>query len=382
MVVYAGALAVGIAALIQAQDWLLLAVVLFGFVLVLARRTANTASTETAVRLGAGFLSRWATLVGVFGLSVMLLNMAVNPYGEFSHRWIDPITLNSRRDKVYLYAQLAEPPEIVILGSSRSFTLSPTYTGTRTGLTAFNASVDGGTPVDYLAFAYYMLDQGHFPRVLILEVSVEQVQAPRDANLTARDPVTEPLGVLLDPDGGHWVDRLDRVRALLTLEQLDASLRAIRWEFTGRPPVHYRFDADGLAHFYEPEPASLLAQRAIQGSFGRTFAEEQDLSTAQMGYLAALLDLCRAHDTQVIIYLPPYHPLLASHIEHQAFPATKGHYLRRLAEWQTHYDLAVFDFTGDDFGDDASHMFYDGIHPTETASNRMIDTMIPVTHTE
>ncbi|MBI5934062.1 MAG: hypothetical protein HY867_10170 [Chloroflexi bacterium] len=57
-----------------------------------------------------------------------------------------------REQKLDLYSQLSAPPEVIIFGSSRTFSVSSSYVLQKTGFNAFNMAVSGGGPFDFLAF--------------------------------------------------------------------------------------------------------------------------------------------------------------------------------------------------------------------------------------
>jgi hypothetical protein len=63
----------------------------------------------------------------------------------------------------HLFAAVEPAPEIVIVGSSSSFTMQPADVTALTGKRTFNASVHGGIPRDYLGFLRYMEHLGRMP---------------------------------------------------------------------------------------------------------------------------------------------------------------------------------------------------------------------------
>src|SRR5262245_62939179 len=126
-----------------------------------------------------------------------------------------------------LYRTAQPPPEMVVLGSSSSFTMSPAYISQRTGRPAFNASVHGGVPEDYLAFLRYMASIDKVPKVLIVPLSVELVRP----NLPTGFEPHNPLKPYLDRTSSR---PLEELRWLFTLEQTRASFRLLAAERRGR----------------------------------------------------------------------------------------------------------------------------------------------------
>src|SRR5262245_33156091 len=102
-------------------------------------------ATENQPARGAGWLLAWVGLAAVPLLALVAgLNYLVNPLMIYSTRLFQPIVLHSRSEKMLLYRAAEPPPEIVVLGSSTSFTMAPAFIRERTGRPAFNASLHGG----------------------------------------------------------------------------------------------------------------------------------------------------------------------------------------------------------------------------------------------
>lgn len=69
-----------------------------------------------------------------------------------------PPPSEDRSTKLDLIARLKAPPQLVVIGSSRSRRAEPTYLKSLTGLTAFNAGVRGGTAADAYVITRYLAD--------------------------------------------------------------------------------------------------------------------------------------------------------------------------------------------------------------------------------
>ena len=77
------------------------------------------------------------------------LNLLIDPLGVYGSRLFEPIVLRTRGAKLYLYEQTRPAPAIVILGSSRSFSVDPQYVEAKTSRKAFNAAVNLYEQVDF-----------------------------------------------------------------------------------------------------------------------------------------------------------------------------------------------------------------------------------------
>jgi hypothetical protein len=347
----------------------LLGLALFAFLFVRALHTAG----NPPVRSARWLLARVGCAAALLLCLVATLNYLVNPLGIYSTRLFEPLVLHSRTEKMRLYRAAQPPPEIVVLGSSSSFTMSPAYIRERTGRQAFNASLHGGVPEDFLAFLRYMASLDKLPKLLIVPMSVELVRPDLPTGFEPHDP----LKPYVERESR---DLLEGTRWLLTLEQTRASLRLLAAEGKGRPPSHYRFDADGWAHFAEDGTplekivdAYLATKEWGPGLFGF-----RDLDAAQIAYFRQFLTLARRLDVKVIVYLPPLYPRAVAFYERETnLPALRTQLVEHLRAWQAGGLIAaVHDFTRvETFGGDASE-FHDLAHPTAAASRRMLDLML------
>ncbi|MGH7410755.1 MAG: hypothetical protein ACREJ6_06825, partial [Candidatus Methylomirabilis sp.] len=163
----------------------LLGLALFAFLFVRALRTAE----NPPVRSARWLLARIGLTATLVLFLVATLNYLVNPFGIYSTRLFEPLVLHSRAEKVRLYRAAQPQPEIVVLGSSSSFTMSPVYIRERTGRPAFNASLHGGVPEDYLAFLRYMASIDKLPKLLIVPMSVELVRPNLPTGFEPHNPL-------------------------------------------------------------------------------------------------------------------------------------------------------------------------------------------------
>jgi hypothetical protein len=347
----------------------LLGFALFALLFVRALRTTE----NPPVRSGGWLLARVALAAVPLLALVAGLNYLVNPLGIYSTRFFEPLVLHSRTEKMRLYRAAQPPPEIVVLGSSSSFTMSPVYIRERTGRPAFNASLHGGVPEDYLAFLRYMASLDKLPKLLIVPLAVELVRP----NLPTGFEPHNPLRPYLDRESR---DLLEGARWLLTLEQTRASLRLLAAEKKGRPPSHYRFDADGLARFAETgAPLEKIVDAYLATKeWGPSLYGFRDLDEAQISYFRQFLTLARRLDVKIIVYVPPLYPRAFAFYERETnLPALRAQLVEHLRAWQADGLIAaVHDFTRvESFGGDAAE-FHDLAHPTAAASRRMLDLML------
>ena len=311
-------------------------------------------------------------LPAVLLAAVASLNYVVNPFGLFDSHVFEPIVLHSRAAKVRLYLQRQPPPQIVLLGSSPTFTMEPSYVEARTGRPAFNASVHGGTPRDFLALTRLALRGGRGPRVIIAGFRVEQFRPDTRVGFEPGDP----LESFVAEDEAPLRRAAEEAETLLTLEQTEASVRLLSVELRGRPEPHYRFDADGLGHFKSFSLDGALADYLVEAAKPYHFRFAQ-LNAAQLQYLAELFALCRSRQIQVIAYLPPYHPRLTALWDAQTrLPELREGLLAELRRAQASGGVTVHDFTRvESFGGN-ERMFLDALHPSAEANRLILDVLL------
>ena len=319
-------------------------------------------------------------LLGLAARSVFLfaatvgLNLIVNPLGVHGSRLFEPIALSTRGTKLYLYEQTRPPPAIVILGSSRSFSMDPQYIKAKTSRNAFNAAAAAAGIRDYLDLAQCFAARGSFPSLLIVGVGVEQALA--EGHTFERD---DRLADCLHPQR-TLSDRVLTYRGLFTPEETWASLRVLRLELTGRPAPAYLFLNDGMLRGFGSPPPRVLEQSvndSLAGAWGPGNFADDSLSHKSVSQIRQLLDLCRDHGAKVIVYLPPYHPrAVTRYLKESQFASARSQLLKQLAAWATEYPLRFYDFTEVSRFGGSEEMFGDASHPTADANRLMLDIML------
>jgi hypothetical protein len=340
----------------MSSGWFAAAVALYGVLLQSARRPGGDASG--APRL-------LAASAGALGL-VAGVNFVVNPFGSYAPHVFEPMVLHSRADKLRLL-DAAPPPDVVILGSSATFLMAPGQIRERTGLSAFNASVHGGTPRDYHALMRHLQERGTWPKVVLVALSFEQLRPTARVGFEPGDPLTpyvsdEPRSAVAGA-----------AASLVAADQTEASFRRLRASIEGSaPPPTYRFAADGLGAFVS-RPQLVLTERR-GGNPELTFP---DIDARQWGHLQAVLEDCRSHGTRVIAFLPPLHPELARLWEETTSLGPIVRELqRRLAAYVPQPVLAVHDFRRLESYGGRPELFMDMRHPDAESNRLMLDVML------
>ena len=106
-----------------------------------------------------GFLLVLVLVTALVMGAVLALNVVADPYGYVGSHYFPTVTTSDRTVKADKYEQLRESPELVILGSSRSMRYEPEYLKENTGLSTFNAGVNGiGGTADAWAMSQFIHD--------------------------------------------------------------------------------------------------------------------------------------------------------------------------------------------------------------------------------
>jgi hypothetical protein len=204
-------------------------------------------------------------------------------------------------------------------------------------------------------------------------LSVELVRP----NLPAGFEPHNPLKPYLDRT---YSKPLEELGWLFTLEQTRASFRLLAAEQRGRPPSHYRFDADGWAHFVESGATldQIVDSYLATKEWGRGLFAFERLDETQMSYFRQFLMLARRLDVTVIVYIPPLFPRAVVLYDRETnLPALRAKLVEQLDAWRGEgLVAAVHDFTRIESFGGRSAEFHDLAHPTSDASRRMLDHLL------
>ena len=253
-----------------------------------------------------------SSLLRVWGISSLLtfcviaaIIIGVNPYGGYGSDYYPPRIPDARRLKLDLYAQQETIPDILIMGSSRAFTISPQYITYTLGYSAFNASVEGGNIDDTLYIATYALE--HFedvPSVMLVDVVVDEVSGERYAERWSPRifPYLPPQLVITSV----W----RRVTGLMDIQQLADSLSVVRRDFRDdtNTPLRWQFleDGQGVFGITEDDDLDTAVDRAIR-DIGKDGCTPERIE--QWTHFAdQLVDLAVSHRISLIFYSSPFHP--------------------------------------------------------------------------
>lgn len=332
--------------------------------------------SESAVVAPNCLLWGWAIGAGIILILIIGTILYINPRGMYFANIFRPHQLLLRESKTAGYSNLSSTPDVVIMGSSRAFTMSPVSIQQKTGYTAYNMAIEGGRIEDVLIQARQMTG---LPRILLIEV---QEGLPREPNdIAARAPLGWLSYMSLDTS---LLTVEKRLTGLIDLSHLTESLYIWRYhEWVERQPQEWPlFESDGLA--IRPTISASALEQAILLDIGNIPPVQCGRvdETSQID-MATLIDLATVQDTRLVFYLSPRHPLYTTEIldndpHYQTCYAAFTAYMDNLT--RQHDDVFYVDASRLDL-DTSESGFYDSQHLTQANSDRLIDALVDTLHT-
>jgi hypothetical protein len=327
-----------------------------------------------------GFVLRFLGLLGGVLAAVALLNYLVNPESIYATSILPPLTWNTRPEKAALMDRAQPPPQALLLGSSRIMKLDPAQIERRTGLPAFNAGVNVAMAEDYYALLRYAVERSRMPlkRVII----AADVDAFHDHEPT-NDYLLQPnaLGNYLQA-GEQRFRRWKQFTLLFNGYQTKLSLISL-WDAVHGRNANYRFEPNGYVHFLQYEAERSRGHYDLDGKVNTTIEQYlrryqgyTSVSAQRLEYFRKTLAYARDRGIQVDVFLTPAHPRLLAALQQRNYGVLHAQVLEALRRTCAEYgagfrDLSTLDTFG---GRDAD--FYDGVHPDESNSARIVDALL------
>jgi hypothetical protein len=321
------------------------------------------------------------------GLAIALvvgIVIYVDPNGLYGTKIYQPLYLCTRDEKATAYLVRPTPPELVILGSSRAFSLSPSYIQATMGLSAFNAATGGASPQDFLIMARFIFEHTlhNPPKILLVEVNPGLGGNPK---LTA---FCTPLHMLRYADAATAVAGIqDRVNGLLDPKQLTDSIYSIRYnQLYGSPDVYWKFDSvdgQGVARPTSDLEARLKEEILLNKPFYTSNppcekSQPCALSADGVRYTNELIALAQQHNTAVVFYTAAIHPTFYNEYyeDNHVWQAASAALVDYMDSLSIRYDNVYFlDYSKlESFGGlDTVDGWYNATHMTTENNNRILN---------
>jgi len=334
----------------------------------------------------------WFLLVLALAAALMMaavgtLNVLADPYGLVGTKLLPTVTTSDRTIKADFIEKLKQPPQLVVLGSSRSMRYEPAYLQQKTGLRTFNAGVNGiGGTADAWAMTNFIHDT--FPDshpAYLWMVDVESFVPFEIQGRTASEPrlaqYVDGSGTTQRTTGAivksiwdnrssvfSWVTAKDAVRVLLNRKKVKASLQAYRSKFL---------------------PSGVLAQRLwTKKEWDRRFPKSvkrygdlyrnayKKLDPEAQRYFEKTLKYMNDHGSTPLLALTPINPKLLAVVGPLGWYTRHQQVVDYIDSLHGKYKFVFVDITDiTKFGADPKQ-FYDGVHMTTINTRRAIDYVL------
>jgi hypothetical protein len=327
-----------------------------------------------------------ATALGTI-VTVFLINVLVDPYGTVGTNLLASGVPRDPSTKAALIKGLTTPPELVVLGSSRSLKVRPRYLHRLTGEAVFNAGVRDATPVEEYALVHFIHDR--FPDAHIHWLWMLDVEAFRGDRVSP---------ALLDAsDLAPYVSQSDRLTArihgivdLLSWRALEDSVASIRAGESpdATPAAHSKrigphirhliarsqgFTADGYYTRIDYDWDKSTAKYEAMYGDGSLYTGLAGLSKT---YLERTLADMNAWGEAPVIVLSPMHPKLERELGPLGWTDRHADLVAYLRSLRSAYRFRYLDFTSiRSFGGSADG-FYDPVHMRAGNLHRMLTSIL------
>ncbi len=289
------------------------------------------------------------------------------------------VSINIPAMRRLVLTRLEHAPEVVVLGSSRVMEITQDMVAGR----LVNLSVDSGGLVEGVAIVAALERQGLRPRTVIVGVDPWMFNRQADLPVTLR-PYRDDLGTdfaheLLKRMQIDWYKPVDLWKSAFSLARLREGLISAKTatspcgEFRAvddSPSECSVWRADGsyqyprrVAERSPDEVEAAVALAVSQRGRMHAFTGYDRLDSDYEDAFSAFLDALIARTIDVIIYLPPYHPLVE-----KAFAVRRDWTLVAQAEQfvrqaAAERDLVILGAYSAGVAGCRADQFYDGIHP-------------------
>jgi hypothetical protein len=322
----------------------------------------------------AGALVAAAVLVG----AVLAFNLLTDPFGVFGVGIFPPRVAQDRSTKADLLPELRQPPELLIHGSSRAWTVEAARVGQATGLPTFNAAVTAGRPSD--AYVLTRVVRDRWPQATpdflwLLDVEAFR-RGPLAPSLLAESRFSRYL-----PWRAKAAAQLDQLGWLASWTGLQTSYEVWKKHPT-RENVRARWlrriAPDGTVKTRpssEAKAGPKTLKKWSEEEVGR-YRSFPPLDAEAGTYVEKTLQLFESWGGSGVVVLTPTQPEVLAALQGAGWRSRHAEVLRLLEGLQQEYDFLIVDMTGvDSFGGGPSG-FFDATHMTTENQRRMIDAVL------
>lgn len=229
------------------------------------------------------------------------LALAVNPDGRFPWNERETyITIAAHSLKPNLYSKLKTTPEVLIFGSSVSFTTPADYVAQKWHTTAFNMAMNGGGPIDFVDTLNYVIQKSpdqKVPSTLLVELLTPglKVSNPTDTALKLMPYMTSPRQQFVA--FGTAADNLVR------LSTLSDTIFTLLFVDTNRWQIWVRFTQDGTGVRNETGGYKTAVKNDVP--LMKNLLACPSLDSDGKSYIEKLVKMSQEHQFSIVFYRTP-----------------------------------------------------------------------------
>jgi hypothetical protein len=316
----------------------------------------------------------------------LTLNVIADPYGSVGTGLFPTVTTSDRTVKADKVERLEQGPELVVLGSSRAMRYEPSYLEQRTGLSTFNAGINGiGGTADAWAMTRFIHDTWEDTDSAYLWLLDVESFVPFEVG--ARTP--DGAGDAGQPYVGEGVGELARAvwenrSTLLSLDTAYDSTRLLLQRDEARSKqreYRRRILDDGLLErrawsakeWKRRWPQSVERYSTLHREFYR------ELDPTAREYVEKTLAFMNERGQTPVVALTPINPRLRRILAPLGWTDRHEEVVAYLESLRGEYDLVLVDMTDPQvFGFDRRE-WYDGVHMTTVNTRPAIDYILEQT---
>ena len=345
---------------------------------------------QTKGRKTLWFLLLVAAVTVLVMAAVGTLNTLADPYGLIGMKLLPTVTTSDRTIKADAIQALKQPPQLVVLGSSRSMRYMPSHFEKVTGLSTFNAGVNGiGGTADAWAMVNFIHDT--WPKsdpkyfwLLDVESFVPFKVQGRTANEPRLAQYVEGSGTVRKTPAAILREVWDSRSSVFSLASAKDSLRVLM----NRKKVkrvydayRQRFSADGTmidrpltkAEWNSRWPKSVKRYTDLYTS------AYHSLDPEAQKYFEDTLAFMNEHGATPLIVLTPINPKLLKIVGPLGWPQRHQQVLDYLDSLKTKYKFLFVDITDITTWGGDPNGFYDGVHMTTANTAKATDYVLKQT---
>ena len=282
-----------------------LLVVLSTFVLdKFLKKDDSRAETSPKKEFDRLFKFSWRFFVGVL-FSALAIIILVNPRGLYGISVFPQLFDNIRQEKVSYYLDLPETPQLVIIGTSRTLSISPEYIEASLGYRTFNFGISGPQLDDSLLVANFIFDHSgsQKPNVILFELGrIYRIDPERTAQVS-------PLQFIqyMGPEMRVLAVKT-RIQELFNIHQLSEALYVLQAvKNIETLPSYWTVTPNGFTNFQPPFTLEEDIDRYMTSGMAEFSCGDKNAMEGE-AYLREFVSLAEDNDAAVIFYFSPLHP--------------------------------------------------------------------------